>query len=180
MMTLIWAGLAVSMAQGLTTGLPWWAWLLIIAGAVIFLVWLMRRQGADAGGAVGAQGAPARSAPADGGAAAQPAPACVPISPLSKAAPPVEVAPQPDDLQIVEGIGPKIDGILKAAGILTFVQLAATDAERVREILRQAGLSRISDPATWAEQAALAAAGQWDALKELQASLKGGRRAEKP
>ncbi len=68
-----------------------------------------------------------------------------------------EVAPpEPDDLEIIEGIGPKIAGLLKAAGITTFAQLADVDLERVQEILRAANL-RLADPTTWAEQARLAA-----------------------
>ena len=47
--------------------------------------------------------------------------------------------------------------------------------EVLREMLRAVGYAMI-DPATWPEQARLAAAGQWDELKTLQESLKGGRR----
>jgi large subunit ribosomal protein L20 len=83
---------------------------------------------------------------------------------------------QPDNLQIIEGIGPKISAILGAAGIITFAQLAATDVSRLREVLQTAGI-RLSDPTTWPEQAGLAAEGRWDDLKALQASLKGGRKA---
>jgi hypothetical protein len=35
---------------------------------------------------------------------------------------------------------------------------------------------RLAHPATWPEQAALAATGEWEALEALQAKLKGGRR----
>jgi predicted flap endonuclease-1-like 5' DNA nuclease len=84
--------------------------------------------------------------------------------------------PKPDDLTIIEGIGPKISALLQVAGIVTFAQLAATDVARLREIMLQANL-RIADPTTWPEQAALAAVDKWDDLKALQGSLKGGRRA---
>ena len=86
-------------------------------------------------------------------------------------------APAPDDLTRIEGIGPKISGLLQAAGITTFAQLAATDVSRLKQILTEAGLAALADPSTWAEQAKLAAAGEWDALKALQGKLKGGRRA---
>jgi DNA-directed RNA polymerase subunit beta' len=45
------------------------------------------------------------------------------------------------------------------------------------EILRAGGISRISDPSSWPQQAGLAAAGDWEGLEKLQDSLKGGRRA---
>jgi len=80
-----------------------------------------------------------------------------------------------DDLEIIEGIGPKIAGVLRAAGVSTFAELAATDASRLTEIMQNANL-RLADPGTWAEQAQLAADGKWDELKTLQGNLKGGRR----
>jgi predicted flap endonuclease-1-like 5' DNA nuclease len=84
---------------------------------------------------------------------------------------------EPDDLKKIEGIGPKISGLLQAAGIMTFGQLAASDVSRLREILTQADLAALADPSTWPEQASLAAADNWDALGVLQDELKGGRRA---
>ncbi len=106
---------------------------------------------------------------------------------LKNAAPDTEAKPSlpaaasstaPDDLKRVEGIGPKISSVLQAAGILTFAQLATTDVARIKEILEAEDprLVRIADPATWPEQAALAAAGKWDELAALQDELKGGRR----
>lgn len=88
------------------------------------------------------------------------------------------ISPAADDLTVLEGIGPKIAGVLSRAGILTFSQLAASEVPRLRQILEGADprLLRLSDPATWPEQAGLAAAGQWHALKALQATLIGGRR----
>lgn len=81
-----------------------------------------------------------------------------------------------DDLKRIEGIGPKISGVLQAVGIQTYTQLAEIDADTLSRILREAGL-RLAFPATWPEQAALAAAGDWEGLKSLQGELKGGRRA---
>lgn len=83
---------------------------------------------------------------------------------------------KPDKLKLIEGIGPKISTILQEAGIMTFAQLAATDVERLKEILSEAGLGALADPTTWPEQAELAAAADLDALKSLQQELKGGRR----
>lgn len=81
----------------------------------------------------------------------------------------------PDDLTVLEGIGPKINILLKEAGITTFAQLAETEVEKLRTILNEANL-RIADPATWPEQAKLAAEGKWDEFEKLTAELKGGRR----
>jgi predicted flap endonuclease-1-like 5' DNA nuclease len=79
-------------------------------------------------------------------------------------------------LVIIEGIGPKIAGLLKAAGILTFAQLAATDVPRLKQILAEANLTALADPSTWSEQAGLAAEGKWDDLQQLQSQLKRGQR----
>ena len=97
----------------------------------------------------------------------------------------IETAPTPkakaakgDDLKIIEGIGPKIAETLVAAGIVTFADLAATSAEKVKEILDAAeGNFNAADATTWAEQAQLAADGKMDELKELQDRLNGGKEA---
>ena len=92
------------------------------------------------------------------------------------AAPPAAPPRKPDDLTIVEGIGPKIAGWLQAAGITGFAELAATDPADIAKILAEHG-HRLADPGTWPAQAKLAAAGAWDALQALQGDLKGGRRS---
>jgi predicted flap endonuclease-1-like 5' DNA nuclease len=84
-----------------------------------------------------------------------------------------------DDLKLIEGIGPKIAGILQAAGIRSFAQLAAMTPATIQPLLDAAGPRyRIADPLTWPEQAALAAAGRWDELQALQDTLIGGRRVD--
>ena len=86
------------------------------------------------------------------------------------------IIPEPDDLKRIEGIGPKVSSVLVAGGIRTFAQLANASVEQIRQILTDGGMSRINDPGTWPEQAALAAAGDWDTLEKLQDELVGGRR----
>lgn len=89
-----------------------------------------------------------------------------------------EAAPAADDLEKIEGIGPKIAEVLTAAGIATFAQLAEAAPEQIREILDNAGSQFAAhDPATWPKQAELAAAGKWDELKTWQDELMGGREA---
>lgn len=81
-----------------------------------------------------------------------------------------------DDLKVIEGIGPKIEGLLLDAGIKTWDDLADTKIEKLREILKSAGDSyKLADPTTWAEQADLAAQGRWNDLQILQTKLTGGK-----
>ncbi len=81
----------------------------------------------------------------------------------------------PDDLKIVEGVGPKIEGLLKAGGINNWSDLAAAAPERLQQILDEAGSRyKLAKPGTWPQQAALAAEGKWAQLKSLQEDLKGG------
>jgi predicted flap endonuclease-1-like 5' DNA nuclease len=96
-------------------------------------------------------------------------------APLPTRAPAAPV--KPDNLKRIEGIGPKIAQLLNEAGIVTFAQLAATQVDRLDQILEQAGSNyQLADPSTWPEQARLAAAEDWQALTVLQDRLKGGRR----
>jgi large subunit ribosomal protein L27 len=81
-----------------------------------------------------------------------------------------------DDLKMVEGIGPKIEGLLNEGGIHTWEDLANAPTEKVQAILDEAGPRyRMHDPATWAKQAKLAHEGQWEELEALQDRLDGGR-----
>jgi predicted flap endonuclease-1-like 5' DNA nuclease len=81
------------------------------------------------------------------------------------------------DIELVEGIGPKIAELLRARGLGTFGALAQASPGTLREILDSSGPAyRIADPSTWPEQAQLAADGRWDELKSLQHALVAGRR----
>jgi predicted flap endonuclease-1-like 5' DNA nuclease len=80
-----------------------------------------------------------------------------------------------DDLEVIEGIGPKIAGLFKADGIRMFWELAQTPQLRMQAILDRAGPNfRMANPSTWARQADLAANNQWDALRKLQDELSAG------
>ncbi len=137
-------------------GNPWWIWILIFVVLAAFLAlviwWWMRSSGEEE-----EMAPPVRSK------------ATVEKVPAEESA---------DDLKRIEGIGPKISSVLQAAGIATFAQLADTDVDRLGQILSEANpnLLRLASPATWPEQAKLAADGQWEALEKLQNELKGGRR----
>ena len=59
-----------------------------------------------------------------------------------------------DDLTKISGIGAKTAGVLAAAGITTYAQLAAATDAGLREILESAGSRyRLLDPTTWPDQA---------------------------
>lgn len=89
---------------------------------------------------------------------------------------PSTVPPTPDDLKIVEGIGPKIEELFNAAGIFTFKQLYNTPVDTLKQILVDAGSRfQIHDPSTWGEQARLADEGKMDELKALQDRLNAGK-----
>jgi predicted flap endonuclease-1-like 5' DNA nuclease len=89
-----------------------------------------------------------------------------------------EQAAVEDNLRRIEGIGPKTEAVLRAAGIKNFSQLAETSVEELERILGAAGMPPIVSPVTWPEQARLAAAGEWEKLTALQNTLKAGRRRE--
>lgn len=81
-----------------------------------------------------------------------------------------------DNLKIVEGIGPKIEELLKSAGINTWKELGASSSDQIRQILLAAGSRfKMHNPETWPEQARMADAKEWDKLKEYQDFLDGGK-----
>ncbi|MDX2493873.1 MAG: DUF4332 domain-containing protein [Desulfuromusa sp.] len=81
-----------------------------------------------------------------------------------------------DDLKIVEGIGPKIEELLKSAGINTWAELSAASSDQIRQILLAAGSRfKMHNPETWPEQARMADVKEWEKLKEYQDFLDGGK-----
>jgi small subunit ribosomal protein S2 len=86
-----------------------------------------------------------------------------------------KVEKREDDLTRIEGIGPKVAGVLKNAGITSFDSLVNADPAEVKNVLNEAGL-QMMNPEGWIEQAEFAAKADWDGLQKLQDELKGGRR----
>jgi len=81
-----------------------------------------------------------------------------------------------NDLTAIEGVGPKISGLLKDAGIDTWRELANAEVSKIQEILDAAGKRyKLADPSTWPKQAEMAADGRWDDLSEYQDFLQGGK-----
>ncbi|MCB9053443.1 MAG: glycoside hydrolase family 13 [Lewinellaceae bacterium] len=98
-------------------------------------------------------------------------------APAKKAAAPKKAAPAADDLKKIEGVGPKIEKLFHEAGITTFDALAKAKKKTLTDILAAAGPRfKMHDPTTWAQQAKLAAKGEWDKLAKLQDELKGGKK----
>lgn len=96
--------------------------------------------------------------------------------------PPRPPAPRgADDLLVIEGIGPKINELLIAAGIDSFTLLRTTPVERLRAILEDGGPNfRLANPVTWARQAELCEQGDWEGLRRYQDQLTGGISRDKP
>lgn len=80
-------------------------------------------------------------------------------------------AQKPDNFTKIEGIGPKIEELLKSNGIKSFKDLATASVEKLTSILESAGPAyKRHNPDTWPGQANLAAKGDWQALKNWQES----------
>jgi large subunit ribosomal protein L21 len=80
-----------------------------------------------------------------------------------------------DNLEIIEGIGPKIAKVLVDGGISTFALLAAAKADDVTAMLKASGgRFSLANPASWAEQAALLRDGKMAEFKALTDALVGG------
>ena len=81
-----------------------------------------------------------------------------------------------NDLKIVEGIGPKIEGLLNAAGITTWKDLSEATIEKLQAILDGSGENyAIHNPSTWGKQALLAYEGKWEELKAWKEGLRSGK-----
>ncbi|WP_010519613.1 hypothetical protein [Croceivirga radicis] len=81
-----------------------------------------------------------------------------------------------DDLKIVEGIGPKIEGLFHNFDIKTWKTLSETSIEKCQEVLNSGGERyRIHNPGSWPLQAKMAYEGKWLELVKWQDEHKGGK-----
>ena len=142
-----------------------WYWLLLILVVVILVLWWALSRNAKATQAPTHE----EETPKE-----KEIPAVMPSKEAVMEVPAQMADISPDDLEIIEGIGPKIAAVLKQAGISTFAQLAKEEPAHIKQILETAGL-RLADPTSWPGQAKLAAEGDQAGLKVLQEQLKGGR-----
>jgi large subunit ribosomal protein L21 len=93
------------------------------------------------------------------------------------AAPVIAVAQKAgkDDIEIIEGIGPKIAAVLATNGITTFAKLAEAKADDITAMLKASGgRFSLANPASWAEQAALLRDGKMAEFQKLCDELVGG------
>jgi predicted flap endonuclease-1-like 5' DNA nuclease len=82
---------------------------------------------------------------------------------------------RPDDLKLIEGIGPKMEKALHAGGILTFAQLAQATEEQLRAVIQAAGMSFAPSLVTWAKQSQYLVDNDMDGFKAYQERLTAGR-----
>ncbi|NJB71284.1 putative flap endonuclease-1-like 5' DNA nuclease [Saonia flava] len=81
-----------------------------------------------------------------------------------------------DDLKLVEGIGPKIEGLFHNFNIKTWKALSETKVAKCQEVLNSGGdRYKIHDPASWPLQAKMCYKGEWKKLAKWQDEHKGGR-----
>lgn len=81
-----------------------------------------------------------------------------------------------DDLKIIEGIGPKIEGMFKDHGIKTWKALSDTTVAECQKVLDTGGKRyQIHDPASWPMQAKMCYEGKWDDLHKWQEEHKHGK-----
>lgn len=78
-----------------------------------------------------------------------------------------------DNLQIVEGVGPKMEELLKGAGYASWALLSEASFDALRKLLDEAGY-QFANPHSWPRQAQLAHENKWDDLIEFQEFLSAG------
>jgi predicted flap endonuclease-1-like 5' DNA nuclease len=83
---------------------------------------------------------------------------------------------KPNDFKVIEGVGPKIENLLKGEGIITWKKLSKIKLEDIQVVLDNAGSSyKLANPSTWPKQAKMASNGDWTSLRNYQDKLKGGK-----
>lgn len=83
---------------------------------------------------------------------------------------------QQNDLKLIEGIGPKIEGLFHNFDIKTWKALAETPVAKCQEVLDSGGdRYLVHDPASWPMQARMAYEGKWKALARWQEEHKHGK-----
>ncbi|GAA4701311.1 Helix-hairpin-helix domain-containing protein [Promicromonospora umidemergens] len=86
-----------------------------------------------------------------------------------------EPEPEPQDLRRIEGIGPKIDATLKAAGYTTYAKVAGASETELREALAAGGIKFAPAATSWADQAQYLVDSDTKGLDEYQDYLVGGQ-----
>jgi predicted flap endonuclease-1-like 5' DNA nuclease len=80
-----------------------------------------------------------------------------------------------NDLEVIEGIGPKIADLFRNNGTHTFAQLSSMSLAEMHKVLENGGSRfKLANPGSWAQQARLCHENRWSELKALQDTLDGG------
>lgn len=124
--------------------------------------------------------ADAKTAPKEKAAATKAAPKTKTAtkSPAAKSASPKTAAPKktkaaiPDNLELLKGVGPKLNTLLASLGITSFAQIAAWTASDIREIDAKLGnfAGRITRD-NWVDQAKLLSNGDIEGFEKKYGSL---------
>jgi predicted flap endonuclease-1-like 5' DNA nuclease len=81
-----------------------------------------------------------------------------------------------DDLKLIEGIGPKIQGLFHNYEIKTWKALSQVSVAKCQEVLDSGGdRYKVHDPASWPMQAKMAYEGKWKELAKWQHEHKHGK-----
>ena len=81
-----------------------------------------------------------------------------------------------NDLKVIEGIGPKIEGLFHNYDIKTWDALAHTSVAKCQEVLQSGGdRYRVHDPSSWPMQAMMCYEGKWKELRRWQVEHKHGK-----
>jgi len=81
-----------------------------------------------------------------------------------------------NDLTVVEGIGPKIQGLFHNHNVTTWKALSECSVDKCQSVLDSGGERyKIHKPGTWPDQAKMAYQGRWEELLRWQNELDGGK-----
>ena len=81
-----------------------------------------------------------------------------------------------DDLKVIEGIGPKIEGLFHNYNIKTWDALAHVTVAKCQEVLDSGGdRYRVHDPSSWPMQAMMCYENKWKELYRWQEEHKHGK-----
>jgi predicted flap endonuclease-1-like 5' DNA nuclease len=94
---------------------------------------------------------------------------------LSLTGQPEDPSAPPDDLLAIEGIGPKIDAALRAAGITRWVHVRDASEEQLTAAINAAGIRLAPSIATWSRQAEFLVKGDRAGFDAFVAHLVAGR-----
>ena len=108
--------------------------------------------------------------------AAKPA---MPTTPAKPAYVAPAVAQAHDDIEIIEGIGPKVKQLLNEHAVFSFAQIASMTPAALKDILEKGGdRFRMLPTDTWPKQAVMARDGKMTELESYKKHLINGREPE--